>query len=100
MAIIFVLLVMIEFFKAYNFRSDHVSALQQPFANRWLNVAILSELVVLGLIVHVPFLQKFFGTFSMKAEEWLVILVLAATITPVLEVTKRLARRGWFGTLN
>ena len=91
MAIIFVLLVMIEFFKAYNFRSDHVSALQQPFANRWLNVAILSELVVLGLIVHVPFLQKFFGTFSMKPEEWLVILVLAATIIPVLEVTKWLA---------
>jgi Ca2+-transporting ATPase len=100
MAIIFVLLVMIEFFKAYNFRSDHISALEQPFANRWLNVAIISELVVLGLIVHVPFLQKFLGTFSMKAEEWLVIVVLAATIIPVLEVTKWLARRGWFGTLN
>ena len=36
----------------------------------------------------------------MKAEEWLVILVLAATIIPVLEVTKWLARRGWFGALN
>jgi Ca2+-transporting ATPase len=100
MAMIFVLLVMIEFFKAYNFRSDRVSAFQRPFANRWLNVAILSELVALGLIVHVPLLQKFFGTFSMKAEEWLVILGLAATIIPVLEVTKWLARRGWFGTLN
>jgi Ca2+-transporting ATPase len=100
MAMIFVLLVMIEFFKAYNFRSDRVSALQRPFANRWLNVAILSELVLLGLIVHVPLLQKFFGTFSMKAEEWLLILVLAATIIPVLEVTKWLARRGWFGKLN
>jgi Ca2+-transporting ATPase len=56
--------------------------------------------VALGLIVHVPLLQKFFGTFSIKAEEWLVILGLAATIIPVLEVTKWLARRGWFGTLN
>jgi Ca2+-transporting ATPase len=100
MAMIFILLVMIEFFKAYNFRSDRVSAFQRPFANRWLNVAILSELVILGLIVHVPLLQRFFGTFSMKAEEWLVILVLAATIIPVLEATKWLARRGWFGTLN
>jgi Ca2+-transporting ATPase len=99
-AIIFVLLVMIEFLKAYNFRSDHVSALRQPFANRWLNLAILSELVVLGLIVHVPFLQRFFGTFSMKAEEWLVILVLAATIIPILEVTKWFARRGWFEMRN
>ena len=100
MAMIFVLLVMIEFFKAYNFRSDRVSALQRPFANRWLNIAILSELVVLVLIVHVPFLQKFFGTFSMKAEDWLLIVGLAATIIPVLELTKWLARRGWFGTLN
>jgi Ca2+-transporting ATPase len=97
MAMIFVLLVMIEFFKAYNFRSDRVSAFQRPFANRWLNVAILSELVVLGLIVHLPFLQKFFGTFSMNTEEWLLILLLAATINPVLELSKWLARRGWLG---
>jgi P-type Ca2+ transporter type 2C len=100
MAMIFVLLVMIEFFKAYNFRSDRVSALQRPFANRWLNVAILSELVLLGLIVHVPLLQKFFGTFSMTTEGWLLVLVLAATIIPVLEFSKWLARSGWFGKLN
>jgi P-type Ca2+ transporter type 2C len=100
MAMIFVLLVMIEFFKAYNFRSDRVSALQRPFANRWLNVAILSELVLLGLIVHVPLLQKFFGTFSMTTEEWLLVLVLAATIIPVLEFSKWLARSGWFGKLS
>jgi len=100
MAMIFVLLVVIEFFKAYNFRSDRVSALVLPFANRWLNIAILSELVLLGLIVHVPFLQKFFGTFSMNAEEWLLILFLAATIVPVLELSKWLARRGWLGELS
>jgi P-type Ca2+ transporter type 2C len=100
MAMIFVLLVTIEFFKAYNFRSDRVSALQRPFANRWLNIAILSELALLGLIVHVPLLQNFFGTFSMNTEEWLLILVLAATIIPVLELSKWLARREWFGELN
>ena len=100
MAMIFVLLVMIEFFKAYNFRSDRVSALQRPFANRWLNVAILSELVLLVLIVHVPSLQLLLDTFSMEVKDWLLIFVLASTIIPVLEVTKWLARRGWFGKLN
>ena len=100
MAMIFVLLVMIEFFKAYNFRSDRVSALVRPFANRWLNIATLSELVVLGLIVHLPFLQKFFGTFTMNTEEWLLVLLLAATIIPVLDFSKWLARRGWFGEIN
>ena len=100
MAMIFVLLVTIEFFKAYNFRSDRVSALQRPFANRWLNVAILSELVLLVLIVYVPSLQLLLDTFSMEVKDWLLIFGLASSIIPVLEVTKWLARRGWFGKLN
>ena len=100
MAMIFVLLVTIQFFKAYNFRSDHMSAFQRPFANRWLNISILGELVLLGLIVHVPLLQTFFGTFSMNTEEWFLIVLSAATIIPVLEISKWLARRGWFGKLN
>ena len=100
MAMIFVLLVTIEFFKAYNFRSDRVSALQRPFVNRWLNVAILSELVLLVLIVYVPSLQLLLDTFSMEVKDWLLIFGLASSIIPVLEVTKWLARRGWFGKLN
>ena len=100
MAMIFVLLVMIEFFKAYNFRSDRVSALRRTFANRWLNLAIVSELVVLVLIVYVTFFQLLLGTFSMRAEDWALILALAFTITPVLEIGKALARRGWFGELE
>jgi Ca2+-transporting ATPase len=100
MAVIFVLLVMIEFFKAYNFRSDRVSALRRTFANRWLNLAIVSELVVLVLIVYVPFFQLLLGTFNMRAQDWLLIVAAACTITPVLEIVKALARRGWFGALE
>jgi Ca2+-transporting ATPase len=100
MAVIFVLLVMIEFFKAYNFRSDRVSALRRTFANRWLNLAIVSELAVLVLIVYVPFFQLILGTFSMPAEDWLLIVAVAASITPVLEIVKALSRRGWFGELE
>ena len=50
----FVSLVLIQFFKAYNFRSDRHSVLNDPFANKWLNIAIIWELVMLGLIVYVP----------------------------------------------
>lgn len=91
---------MIEFSKAYNFRSDRVSVLERSLANRWLNAAILSELVVLALIVYVPFFQLLLGTFSMRAEDWVLIVGLALTITPVLELLKWLARRGWFGELG
>jgi Ca2+-transporting ATPase len=100
MAIIFVLLVMIEFFKAYNFRSDHVSAFEQPFANRWLNLVIVAELGLLVLIVYLPFFQYLLGTVSLGAEDWLLVVGLAATIIPVLELSKWLARRGWLGRLS
>jgi Ca2+-transporting ATPase len=100
MSMIFVLLVMIEFFKAYNFRSDRVSALVRPFANRWLNIAILAELALLALIVYVPFFQLLLGTFGLRAVDWALVIGLAATITPVLEILKSQARRGRLGELG
>ena len=43
MTMTFVSLVLIQFFKAYNYRSDRLSILQRPFANRWLNLAVAWE---------------------------------------------------------
>ncbi len=40
MTMTFVSLVVIQFFKAYNFRSDRQSVLVRPFANMWLNLAV------------------------------------------------------------
>ena len=65
MTMTFVSLVLIQFFKAYNFRSDRHSVLRQPFANKWLNLAILWELVMLGLILYVPLLEMTFGTVAL-----------------------------------
>jgi Ca2+-transporting ATPase len=100
MTMTFVSLVLIQFFKAYNFRSDRNSVLQKPFANKWLNIAIVWELILLGLIVYVPFLHEPFGTFSLPAIDWLIIVVLAVTIMPVLELAKWMERRGWFGHMS
>jgi Ca2+-transporting ATPase len=100
MTITFVSLVMIQFFKAYNFRSDRHSVLRRPFANRWLNVAIAWELLLLGLILYVPALAKPFGNFSLSAVDWAVVMGVALTISPVLEFTKWLVRRERFGKLD
>ena len=56
MAMTFVTLVLIQFFNAYNCRSDRLSVFRQPFANRWLNIAVLWEMVLLLIIMYVPFL--------------------------------------------
>jgi Ca2+-transporting ATPase len=100
MAMTFVSLVLIQFFNAYNCRSDRHSILRKPFANRWLNLAILWEMALLLVILYVPFFQGAFGTFSLSASDWALTTALAFSIVPVLEVMKWMARRGWFGELT
>jgi Ca2+-transporting ATPase len=99
MTMTFVSLVLIQFFKAYNFRSDRHSLLNRPFANKWLNLAIIWELVLLALIVYVPYLHDMFDTFSLTLNDWLIIVALALTISPVLEFVKWMERRGWLGKM-
>jgi Ca2+-transporting ATPase len=99
MTMTFVSLVLIQFFKAYNFRSDRHSVLKRPFANKWLNVAILWELLLLGLIVYVPFLHDAFSTFSLSLVDWAIVVGLAFTVSPLLELAKWMERRGWFGKM-
>jgi P-type Ca2+ transporter type 2C len=100
MAMIFVSLVLIQFLKAYNFRSDRLSVLNRPFANKWLNRAILWELMLLFAVVYVPFLQEPFGTFNLTPADWAIVVGLALTISPVLEAAKWMERRGWFGEME
>ncbi|HWP23872.1 MAG TPA: cation-translocating P-type ATPase, partial [Candidatus Binatia bacterium] len=98
-AMTFVLLVLIELSKAYHFRSDHLSSFVKPLANRWLNLAVLWEVGLLCSVIYAGVLQRAFGTFSFSAADWSIILILAFTLTPVMELTKRLVRRGYLGEL-
>jgi Ca2+-transporting ATPase len=94
MTMTFATLVMIEFFKAYSYRSDRNSVFDRPFANRWLNLAIAWEIALVVLVVNVPFLQDAFGTTTLSAADWGIVAGSAVTIVPVLEIAKRVIRRG------
>ncbi|MEW6434739.1 MAG: HAD-IC family P-type ATPase [Myxococcota bacterium] len=100
MSMTFASLVLIQFFKAYNYRSDRRSVWHRPFANKWLNIAIGWELVLIVAILYVPFLQRLFDTFALSLVDWLIIGGAALTIVPVLETAKWMERRGWFGPLD
>ena len=100
MTLTFLSLVLIQFFKAYNYRSDRQSVFDRPFANRWLNLAIAAEVVLLPLILYVPVLSAAFDTAGVPLTDWMLVLVLAASIVPVLESVKWMVRRGWFGPLD
>jgi Ca2+-transporting ATPase len=100
MTMTFVSLVLIQFFKAFNFRSDRHSVLNRPFANKWLNIAVLWELLMLSLVIYLPFLHGPFGTYSLSLVDWAIIISLAFTVSPVLELAKWMERRGWFGAMQ
>ena len=99
MAMTFVSLVLIQFFNAYNCRSDRLSVVRQPFANRWLNLAVAWEMLMLGVVLYVPFFQRSFGTFSLTPADWVLTAALAASIVPVLEAVKWMTRREWLGEI-
>jgi len=92
-ALCFLTLVLIQFFKAYNFRSDKQSIFKIGiFKNKWLNIAIPWEIALLVVIVYTPVLQHSFHTFPLGGFDWLIVVLLAATIFPVLELTKAIFR--------
>ena len=100
MTMTFVSLVLIQFFKAYNFRSDRYSVLDKPFANKWLNLSIVWEIIMLLLIVYLPILHEPFNTYALPAADWLIVGGLAITIVPVLEIAKWMERKGWLGKMS
>jgi Ca2+-transporting ATPase len=100
MTMTFVSLVLIQFLKAYCFRSERHSVLIRPFANKWLNRAVAWEIALLVVVIYTPILQQPFGTFSLPMIDWAVVLSGALTILPVLELAKWMERRGWFGELT
>jgi Ca2+-transporting ATPase len=93
MTITFASLVFIQFFKAYNFRSDRLSVFHRPFENKWLNLSILWGLTLMGFIVYIPPLHAPFGTYSLPLRDLVVIVGAAASIVPVIEVAKVAVRR-------
>jgi Ca2+-transporting ATPase len=98
MTMTFVSLVVIQFFKAYCFRSDRESAFVRPFANVWLNVAIGTGLAMLAMVVHLPIMHVPFGTFSLTFWDWAIVSGVAFSVVPVLEAAKVAVRAGYFGT--
>ena len=96
----FVSLVLIQFFNAYSYRSDRLSVFHRPFANRWLNLSIVWETILLTVIVYVPWFHGPFKTYALSATDWVIVLAVAVTIVPVLEIAKWMHRRGWFGELG
>ncbi|RPJ42616.1 MAG: ATPase, partial [Chloroflexi bacterium] len=100
MTMAFTSLVLIQFFKAYNYRSDHLSIFAGIFSNKWLNLAILFDLLLILAVIYIPFLQTPFETYPLSTQDWWLIFGAAFSISPVIELAKWMLRRGWFGKVE
>lgn len=89
----FAALAIIQFVKAYVFRSDTHSALVRPFANRWLNLAVLWEVALLVAVVNLVSLHPAFGIVLLPWWDWVILTAAAFSIVPVMEVAKFAVRR-------
>ncbi|MCX7973566.1 MAG: cation-translocating P-type ATPase [Candidatus Aminicenantes bacterium] len=90
----FVSLIIIQFFKAYNFRSEKHSVFKIGlFTNKWLNLAIIGEILLLLIITYWPSLHEPFRTFSLSLNDWLRVIILSGTIFPVMEISKAFIRK-------
>lgn len=52
------------------------------------------------MIVYLPFLQAPFCTFSLTLVDWVIVTILAFSVSPALEVAKWMECRGWFGEMR
>jgi P-type Ca2+ transporter type 2C len=89
----FTVLVLAQLFNCFNSRSDRTSAFRGLFTNRWLWAAIALSLLLQILVVHVPLLNRAFGTTPLSAGDWALCTALASSVLWVDELKKLLGRR-------
>jgi Ca2+-transporting ATPase len=97
-AVAFSLLALSPLFHALNCRSATVSIFKlRPILPIALVASMVTSAAIHLVAVLVPSLREVFKTYSLSATEWLVLLVLSASIVPIIEVLKALQRLGVVG---
>jgi Ca2+-transporting ATPase len=85
----FVTLSCSELLRAFTARSEYYPLLKiGAFKNRWMNLAVVSSLVMILAVVYVPFLQTVFKTLPLGWEQWSELLPLLLIPSLAAELTK------------
>jgi len=85
----FVTLSCSELLRAFTARSEYYPLFKiGPLKNRWMNLAVVSSLVMIMAVVYVPFLQTVFKTESLGWAQWSDLLPLLIVPSLAAELTK------------
>lgn len=88
----FTTLVFAQLFNVFSARSSLTTAFHRMFSNRWLLGAVALGALLQVAVVHVPFLQRAFGTASLDARHWLVSVAMASSVLWAEELRKLVVR--------
>jgi P-type Ca2+ transporter type 2C len=89
----FTVLVLAQLFNCFNSRSERDSAFRGLFRNRLLWAAIGLSLLLQVLVVHLPFLDRAFGTAPLSVSDWALCLAMASLVLWADELKKLIVRR-------
>jgi P-type Ca2+ transporter type 2C len=96
----FTTLMLFQIFNVINARSDERSAFAGLLVNAWLWAAIAGSIALQVLVVHVPLLQRAFGTTDLAGRDWMFCAAVASSVLWLRELSKlatRLVSRGSAG---
>src|SRR5699024_4779335 len=92
MTMAFLTMSMCEIFHSFNMRSQRGSIFKVHGHNKVLWGAMLGSLVLTTLVLEVPFVADLFGFTPVDLNEYLVALVLAFLVIPIVEIVKAIQR--------
>ena len=92
MTMAFLTMSMCEIFHSFNMRSQRKSVFTLHTHNKVLWGAMLGSLVLTTIVLEVPFVANLFGFTPVDWNEYLVALVLAFLVIPIVEIVKAIQR--------
>ena len=93
----FAVVIIAQFFNAYNARSATESAFKKPCSNPYLVVAILASLALIIAILEIPFFEEHLDMDALSFAQWLIAFGLAS-LTLFAEELRKLFVRNFIKT--
>lgn len=93
MTMAFLTMSMCEIFHSFNMRSQRKSIFGLKSHNKILWIAMIGSLILTTAVLEIPFLADAFGFTPVGLVEYVIAMVLAISVIPIVEIVKLIQRK-------